>query len=67
MSLLRSFRDSFGAHTINIALLTEFKIADALELRVLGFVNDASRMHDQFIVIFTEGRHAAFAEFSRTF
>jgi len=31
----------FGARTINIVLLTELKSDGALELGVLGFVNDA--------------------------
>jgi hypothetical protein len=48
-----------------MALLTELKSHNTFELGALGFVDDASRMRDQFIVFFTEGRHAAFAELAR--
>jgi len=39
----------------------------AFELRVLVFVDDAPRVRDQFIIIFTVGRPAAFAKFSENF
>jgi hypothetical protein len=53
--------------TINMALLTELTSDGAFELRVLGFVHHASRMRDQFIVFFTEGRHAAFTKLGENF
>ena len=65
MPLLRSFRDLFGVRAINIALLTELKSDGAPELGVIGFVSDASRIRDQFIIFLLKEGMPLSPSFSR--